>query len=208
MAIDLDKKKENRVSNGIPAKPIEELRAWIEEARQQGAKEPEAMNLATVGMDGKPHNRMVLMRHFAEDEVGFFTNLESNKSNQIEANQHVSITMWWPELERQVRISGVAKPMDRSIVEAYFSSRPRNSQIAAWASKQSQPLSSMDALHTRFREHELEFQDGPVPLPEFWGGFAVTVKEIEFWYGRPHRLHERLFLVKNASGWTTTRMYP
>ena len=139
MAIDLDKKKETRVSNGIPAKPIEELRAWIEEARQQGAKEPEAMNLATVGMDGKPHNRMVLMRHFAEDEVGFFTNLESNKSNQIEANQHVSITMWWPELERQVRISGVAKPMDRSIVEAYFSSRPRNSQIAAWASKQSQP---------------------------------------------------------------------
>ena len=96
MAIDLDKKKETRVSNGIPAKPIEELRAWIEEARQQGAKEPEAMNLATVGMDGKPHNRMVLMRHFAEDEVGFFTNLESNKSNQIEANQHVSITMWWP----------------------------------------------------------------------------------------------------------------
>ncbi len=195
-------------SSNISKSPLDELRAWIEEARQQGDKEPEAMNLATVGSDGKPHNRMVLMRHFDDDEVGFFTNLESNKANQIEANQHVSITMWWPELERQVRISGVAKPMDRSIVEAYFSSRPRNSQIAAWASKQSQPLSSMDALHNRFRKHELEFRDGPVPLPEFWGGFAVSVEEIEFWHGRPHRLHERLFLVKNATGWTTTRMYP
>jgi len=195
-------------SSNISKSPLDELRAWIEEARQQGAKEPEAMNLATVGSDGKPHNRMVLMRHFDDDEVGFFTNLESNKANQIKANQHVSITMWWPELERQVRISGVAKPMDRSIVEAYFSSRPRNSQIAAWASKQSQPLSSMDALHNRFRKHELEFRDGPVPLPEFWGGFAVSVEEIEFWHGRPHRLHERLFLVKNATGWTTTRMYP
>ena len=209
MPLDLDNNGDAQPSGrDILVEPIEELRAWIEQARQRGAKEPEAMNLATVGRDGKPHNRMVLMRHFAEDEVGFFTNLESNKANQIKANQHVSVTMWWPELERQVRISGVAKPMDRSIVEAYFSSRPRNSQIAAWASKQSQPLSSMDALHNRFQRHELEFEDGSVPLPEFWGGFAVSVEEIEFWYGRPHRLHERLFLVKNATGWTTTRMYP
>ena len=166
------------------------------------------MNLATVDEKGNPHNRMVLMRHITEREIGFFTNLNSSKAADIVATQRTSCTLWWPQLERQVRIEGTAAEMPRNIVEEYFQSRPRNSQIAAWASKQSTELTSMERLHEEFRQFELKFSDKIVPTPTFWGGFTIHVDKIEYWHGKPFRLHERVILTKEENNWSTTRIYP
>ena len=188
--------------------PVEIVAKWLQEANDLGLEKPEAMNLATVGIDGKPRNRMVLMRHVTETEIGFFTNLSSSKAKEITNNPFVSATLWWPDMERQVRIEGPAQPMCQDVVEAYFNSRPRKSRIAAWASKQSQPLSSMDALKKRFQEAELMFTEGDVTLPKFWGGYTISVERIEFWLGKPHRLHERIVLTKEKDGWLRSRLFP
>ena len=188
--------------------PVEIVDKWLQEAKELGLEKPEAMNLATVGIDGKPRNRMVLMRHITENKIGFFTNLSSSKAKEITNNPNVSATLWWSEMERQVRIEGPAQPMCQDVVEAYFNSRPRKSRIAAWASKQSQPLSSMDALNKRFQEAELMFTEGDVTLPKFWGGYTVSVERIEFWLGKPHRLHERIVLTKEKDGWLRSRLFP
>ena len=188
--------------------PVEIVAKWLQEANDLGLEKPEAMNLATVGIDGKPRNRMVLMRHVTETEIGFFTNLSSSKAKEITNNPNVSATLWWSEMERQVRIEGPAQPMCQDVVEAYFNSRPRKSRIAAWASKQSQPLSSMDALNKRFQEAELMFTEGDVTLPKFWGGYTISVERIEFWLGKPHRLHERIVLTKEKDGWLCSRLFP
>ena len=188
--------------------PVEIVAKWLQEAKDMGLDKPEAMNLATVGIDGKPRNRMVLMRHISKTEIGFFTNLSSSKAKEITNNPNVSATLWWSEMERQVRIEGLAQPMSHDVVEAYFTSRPRKSRIAAWASKQSQPLSSMDALYKRFQEAELMFAEGDVTLPKFWGGYTISVERIEFWLGKPHRLHERIVLTKEKDGWLHSRLFP
>ena len=188
--------------------PVEIVAKWLQEANDLGLEKPEAMNLATVGIDGKPRNRMVLMRHITETQIGFFTNLSSSKAKEITNNPNVSATLWWSEMERQVRIEGPAQPMCQDVVEAYFNSRPRKSRIAAWASKQSQTLSSMDALNKRFQEAELMFTEGDVTLPKFWGGYTISVERIEFWLGKPHRLHERIVLTKEKDGWLRSRLFP
>ena len=188
--------------------PVEIVAKWLQEANDLGLEKPEAMNLATVGIDGKPRNRMVLMRHITENQIGFFTNLSSSKAKEITNNPNVSATLWWSEMERQVRIEGPAQPMCQDLVEAYFNSRPRKSRIAAWASKQSQPLSSMDALNKRFQEAEMMFTEGDVTLPKFWGGYTISVERIEFWLGKPHRLHERIVLTKEKDGWLRSRLFP
>ncbi len=188
--------------------PVEIVAKWLKEAKDLELEKPEAMNLATVGIDGKPRNRMVLMRHITETQIGFFTNLSSSKAKEITNNPNVSATLWWSEMERQVRIEGPAQPMCQDVVEAYFNSRPRKSRIAAWASKQSQPLSSMDALNKRFQEAEMMFTEGDVTLPKFWGGYTISVERIEFWLGKPHRLHERIVLTKEKDGWLRSRLFP
>ncbi|DAC16904.1 MAG TPA: pyridoxamine 5'-phosphate oxidase, partial [Candidatus Poseidoniales archaeon] len=203
---DDDKKMDlNSLINDVKH-PVEIVAKWLQEANDLGLEKPEAMNLATVGIDGKPRNRMVLMRHITETQIGFFTNLSSSKAKEITNNPNVSATLWWSEMERQVRIEGPAQPMCQDVVEAYFNSRPRKSRIAAWASKQSQPLSSMDALNKRFQEAELMFTEGDVTLPKFWGGYTISVERIEFWLGKPHRLHERIVLTKEKDGWLRSRL--
>lgn len=189
-------------------RPLQLLADWVQEAKDLGMAEPDAMNLATVDEKGNPHNRMVLMRHITEREIGFFTNLNSSKAADIFATQRTSSTLWWPQLERQVRIEGTAAEMPRNIVEEYFQSRPRNSQIAAWASKQSTELTSMERLHEEFRQFELKFSDKIVPTPTFWGGFTINVDKIEYWHGKPFRLHERVILTKEENNWSMTRIYP
>ena len=189
-------------------RPLQLLADWVQEAKDLGMAEPDAMNLATVDEKGNPHNRMVLMRHITEREIGFFTNLNSSKAADIFATQRTSSTLWWPQLERQVRIEGTAAEMPRNIVEEYFQSRPRNSQIAAWASKQSTELTSMERLHEEFRQFELKFSDKIVPTPIFWGGFTINVDKIEYWHGKPFRLHERVILTKEENNWSMTRIYP
>lgn len=188
--------------------PLQLVIKWMEEAKHMGLDNSDAMNVATVGKDGRPRNRMVLMRHLTTSEIGFFTNLSSDKSKEIIANPNVSATIWWPNMSRQVRIQGIAQPMNRDTVRAYFHTRPRKSQIAAWTSKQSQPLQSMQALHEKFHTFEQQFSDQEIPLPDFWGGYTISVEEIEFWCGKPFRLHERIRLTSRGSTWIQSRLYP
>ena len=188
--------------------PLLLLAKWVDEAKELALPEPDAMNLATVDGDGNPHNRMVLMRHINDTEIGFFTNLKSSKANDIFSSGKTSSTLWWPQLGRQVRVEGSAKEMNREMVDSYFSNRPRKSKIAAWSSKQSSELASMEMLHQVFDEFEEKFTDEIVPTPPFWGGFIITVEKIEYWLGREFRLHDRVILNKHDDSWSLTRIYP
>ena len=188
--------------------PLKLLADWVDEAKELGLPNPDAMNLATVDKDGNPHNRMVLMRHINDTEIGFFTNLESRKARDIFACGRTSSTLWWPQLGRQVRVEGSATEMDREMVDSYFANRPRNSKIAAWSSKQSRELESMDKLHQVFDGFSHKFSGETVPTPPFWGGFIITVDKIEYWLSREFRLHDRVILCKAGDNWTHRRIYP
>ena len=148
--------------------PLDLLSRWMQDAIDGGVTEPNAMNIATVDSKGNPRNRMVLLKYLEGDEIGFFTNLKSDKSLEIRAHSMVSATIWWPEMERQVRIEGVATQMDRALAEDYHSSRPRKSRVAAWASDQSRPLGSREELEERFDQYDSMFDGEDVPLPPFW----------------------------------------
>ena len=188
--------------------PLQLLAKWVDEAKELALPEPDAMNLATVDQDGNPHNRMVLMRHINDTEIGFFTNLKSNKARDIFSSGKTSSTLWWPQLGRQVRVEGSAREMNREMVDSYFSKRPRNSKIAAWSSKQSSELASMEMLHQVFDDFKDKFTGETVPTPPFWGGFIITVEKIEYWIGREFRLHDRVILNKQDDSWSITRIYP
>ena len=188
--------------------PLQLLAKWVDEAKELALPEPDAMNLATVDQDGNPHNRMVLMRHINDTEIGFFTNLKSNKARDIFSSGKTSSTLWWPQLGRQVRVEGSAREMNREMVDSYFSKRPRNSKIAAWSSRQSSELASMDMLHQVFDDFKDKFTAENVPTPPFWGGFIITVEKIEYWIGREFRLHDRVILNKQDDSWSITRIYP
>ena len=188
--------------------PLRLLADWVDEAKELGLPNPDAMNLATVDKDGNPHNRMVLMRHINDTEIGFFTNLESRKARDIFACGRTSSTLWWPQLGRQVRLEGSAAEMDREMVDSYFANRPRNSKIAAWSSKQNRELESMDKLHQVFEGFSHKFSGETVPTPPFWGGFIITVEKIEYWLSREFRLHDRVILCKAGDNWTHRRIYP
>lgn len=194
-------------SDGL--EPLALLVQWVEEAKAKQLSSPVGMNIATIGLTGKPRNRMVLMRYLTSSELGFYTNLGSAKSQEIIKNPAVSVTVWWPELERQVRIEGIASEQSRENVEHYFQSRPRNSQIAAWSSKQSTELSSMAVLSNRFKKFESEFEGMKVPLPDFWGGYVIKPTRVEYWSGRPFRMHERIVLDGiEGDNYKTFRLFP
>ena len=204
----IDYRDGGEISIEDPNEPLSLLSKWIQEAREKGVIEPNAISLATVDESGAPRNRMVLLKFLEGEEIGFFTNLESDKSIEIQQTPTVSASIWWPEMERQVRIEGTAREMERSQVEEYHSSRPRKSRIGAWASDQSRTLESRDDLLRKYEEMECEFEGTEVPLPPFWGGFRITVDRIEYWSGRPSRLHERVVLTKTGESWSERRLYP
>ena len=204
----IDYRDGGEISIEDPNEPLSLLSKWIQEAREKGVIEPNAISLATVDESGAPRNRVVLLKFLEGEEVGFFTNLESDKSIEIQQTPTVSATIWWPEMERQVRIEGTAREMERSQVEEYHSSRPRKSRIGAWASDQSRTLESRDDLLRKYEEMECEFEGTEVPLPPFWGGFRIAVDRIEYWSGRPSRLHERVVLTKTGETWSEWRLYP
>ena len=203
-----NKKTDGQFDLDITSNPLELVRYWLDDAKSMGLEKADAMNIATVGSEGTPRNRMVLMRHLTTSEIGFFTNLSSDKSKEIIANPNISATLWWPTMDRQIRVEGTAKEMNRDIVQAYFDSRPRKSQIAAWASKQSQHLESIESLHKRFEDKQKKFADREIPLPDFWGGFTISIRKIEFWLGKPFRLHERIVFTKDGDNWLHSRLYP
>ncbi|GGI89177.1 pyridoxamine 5'-phosphate oxidase [Shewanella gelidii] len=192
----------------LPNDPMALFSLWMEQARDAELSDPTAMVLATVNATGQPFQRIVLLKRFDEKGFVFFTNLESRKAEQITENAQVSMLFPWQALERQVAVTGVAKPLSHTEVLKYFVTRPKESQIAAWVSNQSSKLSARQALESKFNEMKQKFAKGEVPLPKFWGGYLVEADSIEFWQGGEHRLHDRFLYVKQASGWQIDRLAP
>lgn len=181
---------------------------WFDGARTAGVLEPNAMVLATVSSDGVPSARVVLLKGLTADGFVFFTNYESRKAAELAANPHCSLLFGWYQLQRQVRIEGVASRISRAETEAYFATRPRDSQIGAWASPQSRVVASRAELDQQYAETEQRFAGSDVPAPPHWGGYLVTPHRVEFWQGRRHRMHDRLVYQRTGADWTIRRLAP
>ena len=201
------------VVRGLPdARPGEDplvlFRAWYGAAERAGIYLPEAAALGTASADGAPAVRVVLLKGFDEQGFCFFTNYESRKGRELEANPRAALTFHWAILERQVRLEGVVARLTDVESEAYFRSRPRGSRIGAWASRQSDVLDRRETLEARVKEYDERFAGTDVPLPAFWGGYRLTPSRIEFWQGRVNRLHDRLLFERTGAGWRCSRLYP
>ena len=191
------------------ADPLVLFADWLAHAAKAGLAEPNAMVLSTVAADSAPSQRSVLMKGFDQTGFVFFTNYGSRKARQIAANPAVAATFPWYALHRQISIEGVAEKITPDESRDYFHSRPRQAQIGAWASRQSEELASRATLKTRMKEATERFGDGEIPLPEFWGGYRIRPHRIEFWQGRTHRLHDRILYTRSEnSAWQITRLSP
>ena len=191
------------------ADPLEQFRAWFDEAKQADILDPNAMTLATCGADGVPEARIVLLKSFDEQGFAFYTNYRSDKAAQLKDNPRASLMFYWDKLNRTVRLVGDVTRVPRDMSERYFSGRPRASQIAAWISEQSRPIADRDALEARFDECEKKFEGRDVPAPPFWGGFRLRPQTYEFWQGQPSRMHDRLRYDKQPDGsWQRVRLCP
>jgi pyridoxamine 5'-phosphate oxidase len=201
------------VAVGLPAAteesdPVELFKSWFEAARGAGVLLPEATALATATPDGVPSVRMVLLKDVDERGFVFYTNYGSQKARELDANPKASLCFHWAILQRQVRVSGRVTRVPVEESAAYFATRPRGSQIGAWASRQSESLESREDLEQAVRELEQKFAGQEVPLPPFWGGYRLEPEVIELWQGRADRLHDRLLFTRAGSGWTTRRLCP
>jgi pyridoxamine 5'-phosphate oxidase len=210
--LDLASLREEYASAGLAesdlaADPITMFRGWLAEALGAGLHEPNAMVVATVGADFAPSARMVLLKGLDERGFVFFTNTRSRKGTELAANPRCSLLFPWHPLERQVRVDGSASPLADEDAAAYFAVRPRGSQLGAWASRQSRPVGGRDELARAFDEVSARFP-GEVPVPEEWGGYVVRPEVVEFWQGRPGRMHDRLVYRRAEAGWTTERLAP
>jgi pyridoxamine 5'-phosphate oxidase len=194
----------------LDADPIRQFTLWLEEAREKsGLPNPNAMTLATAAADGTPSARVVLLKEHGPDGFVFYTNYESDKGRDLAANPRASLVFHWDALGRQVRVRGAVRRVSREESERYFRTRPRSSQLGAWASRQSAPIDGRDELIRAYEEAERRFAGGEAPLPPFWGGYAVAPERIEFWIGRDHRLHDRfVYLRRPEGGWTIQRLSP
>ena len=188
--------------------PLALFHTWFQDAIGSGVYLPESMALGTATPDGKPSVRLVLLKGYDERGFVFFTNYESRKAAELEANPEATLVFHWAILQRQVRLEGPVRRITERESEAYFHSRPRGSQIGAWASKQSQPLATRQELEKRVREYEAEFKGREVPLPPYWGGYRLEPLSMEFWQGRANRLHDRIQFVREEGGWGRRRLYP
>jgi pyridoxamine 5'-phosphate oxidase len=190
------------------ADPLEQFTAWFRDAISAGVVEPNAMSLATAGADGRPLVRTVLLKHYDARGFVFYTNLESRKARQLKENPQAAVLLPWLLLERQVVITGTVERLTVAETLKYFVTRPRDSQIAAWASKQSSPLSSRKVLELEWEAFRRKFSAGEVPLPDFWGGFRVVPEALEFWQGGSNRLHDRILYTRLAGRWHIGRLAP
>lgn len=190
------------------ADPITQIAQWLKEAEGKEAVEPAAMSVATVGADGRPSLRMVLLRGIDARGLVFYTNLNSRKAHDIGTNPWVALCLHWKSMSRQIRVEGRAELVSDAEADAYFSTRARDSQIGAWASKQSQPLNGRFELEARVVKFAAKFGIGPVPRPEFWSGYRVTPAHIEFWEDRPFRLHDRTQWDWQDGAWSSHKLYP
>jgi pyridoxamine 5'-phosphate oxidase len=187
--------------------PIDLFREWMDAAVAAQLDEPNAMTLCTASADGMPDGRIVLLRSFDERGFVFFTNYESRKGNHLLANPQAALVFLWHPLERQVRIQGAVARVSAAESDAYFRTRPRGHQLAAWTSSQSQPLAARAELDARLADLDTRFP-AEVPLPDFWGGYRLVPQRIEFWQGRRNRLHDRFAYTTVEGAWTVTRLAP
>ena len=193
----------------LVANPMDQFSLWFQQSCSASVHEPNAMILATVDANGRPSTRTVLLKQFDDRGFTFFTNFESRKASQIAANPNVSLLFPWIALERQVIVEGVAEKIPAADAVKYFLKRPLESQLGAWASKQSAFVESRKALEMQFEAMKRKFSDGKIPMPEFWGGMRVVPREIEFWQGRANRLHDRFRYFRDEKGaWTIRRLSP
>jgi pyridoxamine 5'-phosphate oxidase len=190
------------------ADPVGQFRRWFADVQAAGIPEPNAMTLATADAAGAPSARVVLLKGFDERGFTFFTNYTSRKAEDLDANPRAALCFYWQPLERQVRVEGVAERVSRAESEAYFRTRPPSAQVGAWVSRQSRAVASRAELEQRERELVERFAGQEVPLPDFWGGYRVVPQRVEFWQGRPSRLHDRIEYARSATGWTLRRLWP
>ncbi|GAB4044132.1 pyridoxamine 5'-phosphate oxidase [Spirosoma litoris] len=188
--------------------PIIQFRQWFDAAVQAGVPEPNAMHVSTVTGEGRPDGRIVLLKDVSNGGFVFYTNYESRKGQELTHHPFATLTFFYAELEQQIRIEGVVEKVRPEESDAYFSSRPRGSQIGAWVSNQSNVIESRDVLENRQRELEAQFAGQPIPRPPYWGGFRVLPDAIEFWQGRPSRLHDRIRYKIIDGNWQIERLAP
>ncbi len=193
----------------LQSNPFTQFEKWMNEALAQNVMEPNAMTIATVNTEGKPSLRVVLLKGFDEKGFVFFTNYESRKGEELLQNPSVALNFFWITMERQVRIEGIVKKIDEAASTSYFQSRPKESQISAWASPQSREVESREVLENKVQDLEKQYQsDAVLPKPEFWGGYIVEPTYFEFWQGRANRLHDRLVFEKSENSWKMKRIAP
>jgi pyridoxamine 5'-phosphate oxidase len=211
--VDLAGRRREYESRGIDVAdldpdPVVEAQRWIEEAVAADCYEATAMTLATVGADGRPQARYVLLRGLDERGFWFFTNLESVKGQALAANPYAALVFGWLELHRQLRVTGPVTPLPDEISDSYFAQRSRGSQLGAWASRQSRPIASREQLDQAVEAQAARFEGQDVPRPPYWGGYTVAPEEVEFWQGRPSRLHDRIRYRRADGAWRGERLSP
>jgi pyridoxamine 5'-phosphate oxidase len=189
--------------------PLEQFDRWMQQTIESGMPDPNAMTIATVDATGQPSQRIVLLKHLDATGFVFYTNLNSRKAQELKQNPKISLHFPWYLLERQVKVCGVAEQLSATEVMKYFVSRPRDSQLGAWASQQSRPISSRALLMQQFESMKNKFAKGEIPVPDFWGGFRVKPHELEFWQGGTARLHDRFqYSLRENGAWDIQRLEP
>ena len=192
----------------IDRDPIKQFQIWLNDAIDAKLPLPEAMTLATATPDGKPSARMVLLKQVDDDGFVFFTNYKSPKAEQLDANPYAALVFYWSQLDRQVRVEGSVVRTSAQESRDYFKTRPRESQIGAWASAQSEVISGREVLEQKARELEASYGDRDIDCPEHWGGYRLTPERIEFWKSRIGRLHDRILYERDSTGWAISRLAP
>ena len=202
-------KRDKLDESTLPADPMELFTEWLEQAQSSGNPMPTAMTLVSVERNGQPSARIVLLKKVAEGRLIFFTNYHSRKSREIRAHARVAAHFFWPEMERQVKIAGIARPIDDADSDHFFQSRPFESNLAAWASPQSEVIPDRQYLEKEFEKYRKKYESsGEIPRPAYWGGFAILPSRIEFWQGGRHRLHDRIEYNKKEERWSWVRLAP
>lgn len=202
--------KQELTEASVAGNPIEQFQVWLQEAIQAQADEPTALVLSTVNPAGKPSARVVLLKGVDEQGFTFFTNYDSRKGHELAENPFAAITFFWPALERQVRIEGRVAKADPAVSDAYFQSRPKGSQIGAWASPQSKEIESRTKLEEADKQYSEQFADADIiPRPAHWGGYVLQPAVVEFWQGRPNRMHDRIvYELTDTTAWKLKRLAP